>query len=108
MKKAVAALTEADPEDKRGKKRIRPELWPSADFRDVGIRGDLSELKDVRTEEQATFQGKQEERKFIDVVADVMGRRMETDDGVVVLRSEERRVGKECVSTCRSRRSPYN
>src|SRR3546814_14036598 len=24
------------------------------------------------------------------------------------LRSEERRVGKECVSTCRSRRSPYH
>src|SRR3546814_10910795 len=24
------------------------------------------------------------------------------------LRSEERRVGKECVRTCRSRRSPYN
>src|SRR3546814_13152176 len=23
-------------------------------------------------------------------------------------RSEERRVGKECVSTCRSRRTPYN
>src|SRR3546814_13200083 len=26
---------------------------------------------------------------------------------IVVLRSEERRVGKECVSTCRSRCSPY-
>src|SRR3546814_18870684 len=26
---------------------------------------------------------------------------------VAVLRSEERRVGKECVSTCRSRWSPY-
>src|SRR3546814_17446791 len=26
----------------------------------------------------------------------------------VVERSEERRVGKECVSTCRSRWSPYN
>src|SRR3546814_10493669 len=26
----------------------------------------------------------------------------------VVYRSEERRVGKECVSTCRSRWSPYN
>src|SRR3546814_19848303 len=26
----------------------------------------------------------------------------------IVLRSEERRVGKECVSTCRSRWSPYN
>src|SRR3546814_19152313 len=28
--------------------------------------------------------------------------------GLGVLRSEERRVGKECVSTCRSRWSPYN
>src|SRR3546814_1595374 len=27
---------------------------------------------------------------------------------VVLLRSEERRVGKECVSTCRSRWSPYH
>src|SRR3546814_19442189 len=26
----------------------------------------------------------------------------------IVIRSEERRVGKECVSTCRSRWSPYN
>src|SRR3546814_12943618 len=28
--------------------------------------------------------------------------------GVVGIRSEERRVGKECVSTCRSRWSPYH
>src|SRR3546814_4900505 len=28
--------------------------------------------------------------------------------GVSVQRSEERRVGKECVSTCRSRWSPYH
>src|SRR3546814_5753582 len=27
---------------------------------------------------------------------------------VVYIRSEERRVGKECVSTCRSRRTPYH
>src|SRR3546814_10002486 len=26
----------------------------------------------------------------------------------ILQRSEERRVGKECVSTCRSRRSPYH
>src|SRR3546814_15778846 len=26
----------------------------------------------------------------------------------ILARSEERRVGKECVSTCRSRRSPYH
>src|SRR3546814_6219522 len=29
-------------------------------------------------------------------------------DTVVPIRSEERRVGKECVSTCRSRWSPYH
>src|SRR3546814_13453103 len=28
--------------------------------------------------------------------------------GATLLRSEERRVGKECVSTCRSRWSPYH
>src|SRR3546814_20229864 len=29
-------------------------------------------------------------------------------DGIALARSEERRVGKECVSTCRSRWSPYH
>src|SRR3546814_15083576 len=29
-------------------------------------------------------------------------------DALLVLRSEERRVGQECVSTCRSRWSPYH
>src|SRR3546814_19328379 len=28
--------------------------------------------------------------------------------GLIMIRSEERRVGKECVSTCRSRWSPYH
>src|SRR3546814_4530215 len=32
----------------------------------------------------------------------------EQDSPVVQARSEERRVGKECVSTCRSRWSPYH
>src|SRR3546814_4520157 len=32
----------------------------------------------------------------------------ELDDPLLALRSEERRVGKECVSTCRSRWSPYH
>src|SRR3546814_12616821 len=30
------------------------------------------------------------------------------DNAVFIERSEERRVGKECVSTCRSRWSPYD
>src|SRR3546814_13339654 len=32
----------------------------------------------------------------------------EGDQSAVARRSEERRVGKECVSTCRSRWSPYH
>src|SRR3546814_18108219 len=38
------------------------------------------------------------------------GRRLRNSrdaDDVIVMRSEERRVGKECVSTCRSRWSTY-
>src|SRR3546814_12906019 len=41
--------------------------------------------------------------KFIDHVAD-----RDNHPLIGALRSEERRVGKECVSTCRSRRSPYH
>src|SRR3546814_19596887 len=36
------------------------------------------------------------------------GRGIIGEDGPEELRSEERRVGKECVSTCRSRWSPYH
>src|SRR3546814_3299272 len=34
--------------------------------------------------------------------------RLDEQAGVVLFRSEERRVGKECVSTCRSRWSPVH
>ncbi|WP_420994872.1 alpha-ketoacid dehydrogenase subunit alpha/beta [Cupriavidus sp. 30B13] len=92
MREAAAALTEADPSGKAGKRRIRPELWPSPDFRDVGIRGDLSELDGLRCEEEAGFAGKLAPRKFIDVVADVMHRRMETDSSVVVMGEDVHRL----------------
>jgi 2-oxoisovalerate dehydrogenase E1 component len=92
MWEATAALTEADPSGKPGKRRIRPELWPSQDFRDVGIRGDLSELAGAQTEELATFGGKIEQRKFIDIVADVMGRRMDTDGSIVIMGEDIHRL----------------
>src|SRR3546814_9589737 len=51
-------------------------------------------------------------RPFQDVLID-LGARLGlpgfvTGDGAPQYRSEERRVGKECVSTCRSRWSPYH
>ncbi|NIH85242.1 alpha-ketoacid dehydrogenase subunit alpha/beta [Amycolatopsis granulosa] len=70
---------------KPGQRRIRPELWPDTSFVDVGVRGDLAELEGLRFEDQDDFTGELGERRFIDVVSDVMGRRMETDDRIVVM-----------------------
>ncbi|SDO44863.1 alpha-ketoacid dehydrogenase subunit alpha/beta [Pseudomonas jinjuensis] len=92
MQRAAAALTEADVGARAGKRRIRLDLWPSPDFCNVGVRGDLSELQGARTAEEAGFQGKLEKRKFIDAVADVMTRRMETDPGVVVMGEDVHRL----------------
>lgn len=92
MHKAVAALTERDPSGKADKKCIRSQLWPNANFRDVGLRSDLEELNGVRTEEQRGYKGKLENRKFIDVVADVMERRMDTDPRVIVLGEDVHRL----------------
>src|SRR3546814_13529941 len=38
----------------------------------------------------------------------ILGRDGDLADAILTERSEERRVGKECVSTCRSRWSPYH
>src|SRR3546814_13103778 len=40
------------------------------------------------------------------ILGDIAGNAITGEPGTVATRSEERRVGKECVSTCRSRWSP--
>ncbi|OWT80685.1 MULTISPECIES: thiamine pyrophosphate-dependent enzyme [unclassified Achromobacter] len=92
MRHAVAELTEADPQAGEGKRRIRPSLWPSADFRDVGMLGDLSEMQGLRYADQDSGDVPQAERPFIDVVADVMDRRMARDPGVVVMGEDVHRL----------------
>jgi len=79
-------------EEHEGKRRIVPSLWPSPDFRDFGMRGDLSELRDARFVEQEEFAGGIEERRFVDVVADVMERRMRENDGIVVMGEDVHRL----------------
>ena len=79
-------------EDIDGKRRIRPSLWPSPEFRDVGIRGDLSEMMNLRTEERETFSGKLHEVRFVDVIADVLHRRMAGDRRIVVLGEDVHRL----------------
>ncbi|MFO7689808.1 MAG: thiamine pyrophosphate-dependent enzyme [Cryobacterium sp.] len=92
MTAAAAQLVEPDPAGKAGKRRIRPELWPDAGFRNVGVRGDLSEIADARTEEQHTYAGEMAPTKFIDAVASVMDARMDADPRIVVLGEDIHRL----------------
>ncbi len=79
-------------EEHEGKRRIVPSLWPSPDFRDFGVRGDLSEFQDVRFVEQEEFAGAIEDKRFVDVVADVMERRMQENEGIVVMGEDVHRL----------------
>jgi 2-oxoisovalerate dehydrogenase E1 component len=92
MTAAVLHLVEPDPASP-GKRRIRPGLWPDTGFVDVGCRGDASELAGARVVEPAGFTGVTEQRKFIDAVASVMDRRMETDDRIVILGEDVHHLG---------------
>ena len=85
MKEIGDSFLEPVPDGKPGQRRIRDSLWPDPGFVDVGIRGDLSELNGSRYEELDTYTGTLAERRFIDVVSEVMARRMETDERVIVL-----------------------
>ena len=91
MTRIAAQLLEDDP-NQAGKQRIKPSLWPSPDFRDVGIRGDLSELTDARVTEAQDISEQMVERKMIDVVADVMGHRMANDARIVLLGEDIHRL----------------
>ncbi|WP_329387552.1 alpha-ketoacid dehydrogenase subunit alpha/beta [Streptomyces sp. NBC_01716] len=85
-------LLEPVPGGKPGQRQIKPQLWPDPDFRDVGIRGSLGELEGVRTAELSDFAGATQERKFIDVVAGVMHRRMSEDDRIIVMGEDVHRL----------------
>ena len=85
MKRIGDSILEPVPNGKPGQRRIIADLWPDAGFVDIGIRGDLRELDGARFEELDTFSGQLTDRRFIDVVSEVMARRMETDPTIVVL-----------------------
>jgi 2-oxoisovalerate dehydrogenase E1 component len=85
-------LLEPLPGGKPGQRRIKPEEWPDPAFADVGVRGDLREFADARLADVDSFAGEVEEQKFIDAVAGVLGRRMETDDSVVILGEDVHRL----------------
>src|SRR3546814_14479766 len=72
------------------------------ELRAVGQRGGAEAVEDVDRQAAGVSLGLQHERRHgadQHRLGDALG---------AVARSEERRVGKECVSTCRSRWSPYH
>jgi 2-oxoisovalerate dehydrogenase E1 component len=73
-------------------RKIRPSLWPSAETQDQGLRGDLSEFAGARFVERETFGGELAEAKFIDIVAAVMDRRMQTDERIFCLGEDIHRL----------------
>lgn len=88
MKSVIADLTE----QKDNRRTTRPDLWPSPDFCDFGIRSDGSELSNLRCVEQPDFSGQIEQRKFVDVIADVLDRRMATDPRIIILGEDIHRL----------------
>jgi 2-oxoisovalerate dehydrogenase E1 component len=75
-----------------GRRRIVPALWPDPSFRDVGVRGDLSELTGVRTEEEETFRGALADATVVDTIARVLHRRMEADPRIVLFGEDIHRL----------------
>jgi 2-oxoisovalerate dehydrogenase E1 component len=85
-------LLEPLPGGRPGQRQIKPAEWPDPTFAHVGVRGDLSELTDARYADQDTFDGEMAQTKFIEAVAGVMRRRMETDERIVVMGEDVHRL----------------
>jgi 2-oxoisovalerate dehydrogenase E1 component len=85
-------LLEPLPGGKPGQRRIREAEWPDPGYVDVGVRGDLSEFDGAPLADRDTYTGELEEQKFIDAVAAVMNRRMETDERIVVMGEDVHRL----------------
>ncbi len=83
MEEVGAVLLEDDPDGRPGAQRIRPAEWPDTDWVDVGVRGDLSELDGhpVLGDESAV---ETRDTPFVEAVAHVLGRRMESGPVVVL------------------------
>ncbi len=91
MEEVGEVILEPLPGGKPGQRRIRPAEWPDPEFVNVGVRGDLSEFDDAPVlEDESTLEVA--ETRFVDTIAAVIGRRMETDESVVVLGEDVHRL----------------
>ncbi len=84
-------LVEPMPDGKPRQRRIKPDEWPDPDFVNVGVRGDLSEFDDVSMLDGEPVGGVTQGR-FVDSIAAVIGRAMDTDESVIVLGEDVHRL----------------
>ncbi|MDZ5661095.1 MFS transporter [Nocardioides sp. zg-1308] len=92
MEEISEVLLEPVPGGKPGQRRIRAEEWPDPAWVDVGVRGDLSEMDDARVVPAEGHAVPVQEMKLVESIAAVLGRRMETDEGVVVMGEDVHRL----------------
>jgi len=92
MASLADVILEPKPGGKPKERQIKADEWPDPAFVDEGVRGDLSELAGLTFTDEHDFADRLEETKFIDAVAGVMGRRLETDPRVVILGEDIHRL----------------
>lgn len=85
-------ITEAAPGDTAGNRRIKPDEWPDPAFVDVGVRSTLSEFDAVSFVDRESFAGRTGPRKFVECIAAVLNRRMETDPRIVLMGEDVHRL----------------
>lgn len=86
MEDIAADLTVMD----GNRRAVRADLWPAPSFRDVGIRSDLYELSHFPIHQDSKNEGTQ--RKFVDIIADLLDRRMQQDPRIVVMGEDVHRL----------------
>ncbi|TKB45312.1 alpha-ketoacid dehydrogenase subunit alpha/beta [Thalassotalea mangrovi] len=77
---------------KDGEREIKAELWPSIDFVDFGVKGDMSEFDDTPFIEQETCSSPLVDKRFIDTVANTMRTQMENDERIILMGEDIHRL----------------
>lgn len=89
MQEIAASLTERAAD---GKRSVRAALWPPNEFVDQRIRSSLAELEGIASEADSASARPTAPRKFVEVIAELLGRRMERDERIVILGEDIHRL----------------
>src|SRR3546814_9535874 len=87
---------------------IEATLEPGANVSEIARAADIAPAQLYRWRKELLDPDPEPESGFVPVLVDDTPERLRAEPTVDIGRSEERRGGKECVSTCRSRWSPYH